>query len=249
MLRMRFTIFIFILGLLLPLFSLKAEIILSSHKYAWSNNVGYINFENVIVSDNTLSGYAWSENKGFINFNPTKGGVLNDGTGNLSGYAWGEQLGWINFGNVNIDDNGKFSGTAEGNLVGIITFDCPNYCDVETDWRPITTSTSNVSSSGSIVSRYILPPINYLVPGLPSTGSMIPRLIATKVSYLPKKTTDLTKTTTKNPALFDIISEPVPQTQKNVTPSIIFLIIGEILFILLMIKIYKIIHRPKNISN
>lgn len=240
MLRMRFTIFIFILGSFLPLFSLKAEMILDSHKHAWSNNVGYINFENVIVSDNTLSGYAWSKNKGLINFNPTEGGVLNDGAGNLSGHAWGEQLGWIDFNNVSINDNGKFSGTAEGTLVGIITFNCPNYCDVETDWRPTVISPNNASSYGNIVSRSLFPPANLLVPGLPSANAIISRLAMPAISSLAKAIAE-------SPALFDIISEPVPQTQKNVTPSIIFLAVGEILLILLIIKIYKTVRRPKNI--
>jgi len=99
--------------------------------------VGYINFENVIVDNSTLSGYAWSENAGWIKFNPAQGGVTQDGNGNLSGSAWGERLGWIDFGNVAIDTaNGQFSGTATGTLVGTITFDCPNYCDVRADWRP-----------------------------------------------------------------------------------------------------------------
>lgn len=128
-------IFIFILGLLLPMSMLRAYTVLSSHKYAWSDNVGYINFEGVIVDDDTLSGYAWSANKGFINLSPIQGGVSNDGTGNLSGSAWGEGLGWIDFNNVSINSStGQFSGTATGDLIGTLTFDC-SFCDVETDWR------------------------------------------------------------------------------------------------------------------
>lgn len=141
---------------LIPVFSLfifipalaSAGTILSSYKYSWSNNTGYINFENVIVGDSTLSGYAWSKNSGWIKFNPTQqGGVLNDGTGNLSGYAWGEQLGWINFDNVSINTStGRFSGTATGTLIGTLTFDCPNYCDVRTDWRPSCSAVANAST-------------------------------------------------------------------------------------------------------
>lgn len=118
----------------------------SVHKYAWSDQVGYINFENVVVGDSTVSGYAWSANAGWINFAPIQGGVTNDGTGNLSGYAWGEQLGWIDFENVAIDSDGRFSGTATGDLVGTLTFDCSNYCDVETSWRPV----AGASSSGTV---------------------------------------------------------------------------------------------------
>lgn len=133
------------LGLLFPLSFVSAGTILSDHKYAWSNNVGYINFENVTVSDSALSGYAWSQNTGWIKFNPALGGVVNDGQGDLSGYAWGSGLGWIDFGNVQIDPStGQFSGTATGDLVGTINFDCPNYCDVKTDW---TTASSPTCSS------------------------------------------------------------------------------------------------------
>lgn len=109
--------------------------VLTSHQYAWSNNVGYINFKNVIVGESALSGYAWSESKGFIKFNPARGGVMNDGSGNLSGSAWGEQLGWIDFSGVSINSDGLFTGTATGTLVGTINFGCPTYCDVQTDWR------------------------------------------------------------------------------------------------------------------
>ncbi|HUC88604.1 MAG TPA: dockerin type I domain-containing protein [Candidatus Paceibacterota bacterium] len=151
--KSKLAIIIFILGL--PLSYISAGTILSPHKYAWSNNVGYINFENVIVNGSALSGYAWSANKGFINFNPAQGGVFNDGAGNLSGSAWGEQLGWINFSNVKIDGSGKFSGTANGTLAGTITFDCPNYCDVETDWRPVTPPVVPPVSGGSSASQVI----------------------------------------------------------------------------------------------
>lgn len=154
--------FIFILSLYIPINYVFAYDILSNYRYAWSNNIGYINFENVTVSDIGLSGYAWSENSGWIKFNPTNGGVFNDGNGNLSGSAWGEGLGWIDFNHVSISTStGKFSGTATGDMVGIINFDCPNYCDVRTDWSvasntviPLITQTS--SSSNSRGSGYLI---------------------------------------------------------------------------------------------
>ncbi len=127
-----------------------AGTVLSSYKYAWSNMIGYINFENVVVSDSGLSGYAWSSTKGWIKFNPAAGGVSNDGTGNLSGSAWGERLGWIDFDGVSISrTTGRFSGTASGTLVGTITFNCPTYCDVRTDWGQATTTASSTSSASS----------------------------------------------------------------------------------------------------
>ena len=82
----------------------------STDKYAWSENLGWINFGttegNVQVTDSGLSGYAWVENAGWINLNPSNGGVDNDVNGNLSGYAWGENTGWINFNCSNKDSCG-----------------------------------------------------------------------------------------------------------------------------------------------
>src|SRR3989344_4620089 len=118
MLKQKLAIFLWMVGLFLPSY-VSAGTILSSHTYAWSNNVGYINFEDVTISDSVLGGHAWSANKG-----------------------------WINFDNVSINSSGQFSGTATGELVGTITFDCPNYCDVETDWRQATTPVAASSGGG-----------------------------------------------------------------------------------------------------
>ncbi|MFA7662856.1 MAG: peptidoglycan-binding domain-containing protein [Patescibacteria group bacterium] len=131
-------------GIFLPLNFVLAGTVLDDHKYAWSSRVGYISFEETIVNNEGLSGYAWSKNNGWINLSPEEGGVLNDGLGNLSGYAWGESLGWIDFENVSINISmGKFSGTATGDLVGVINFNCPNYCDVVTDWRVVLSACSD----------------------------------------------------------------------------------------------------------
>lgn len=75
------------------------------HKYAWSENSGWLNFEpsqgpRSTVADDPLTGYVWSENIGWIKLDPDNCndfGVKNDGSGNLSGWAWGENIGWINF--------------------------------------------------------------------------------------------------------------------------------------------------------
>ena len=120
----------------------------STYKYAWGENLGWINFGtsggNVHVTDAGLSGYAWSENYGWINLNPSKSGVKNNGYGILSGYAWGENLGWINFSGVAIDTEGNFTGYATVvNTNSRISFNCSNTdsCSdsnfkVKTDWRP-----------------------------------------------------------------------------------------------------------------
>lgn len=111
-----------------------------NYKYAWSDQVGWINFaassSNVVITDTALTGYIWSDNFSWVILNASSSGVTNDGNGNLSGNAWGEQLGWISFENVSISTQGKFSGVATGTIIGNLNFDCTN-CDVRTDWRPV----------------------------------------------------------------------------------------------------------------
>jgi len=110
----------------------------SIYKYAWGENIGWINFGtsngNVHVTDAGLSGYALGENVGWINLD----NVINDGAGNLSGYAWGENVGWINFaptnGGVVINYSGEFTGSALGENIGWLIFD-GDYT-VKTEWRP-----------------------------------------------------------------------------------------------------------------
>src|SRR3990167_7194880 len=55
----------------------------TTYKYAWGENIGWINFGcdncSVSVTDAGLSGYALSETVGWINL----GDVVNDGEGNL----------------------------------------------------------------------------------------------------------------------------------------------------------------------
>ncbi|OIO18974.1 MAG: hypothetical protein CO029_03225 [Candidatus Magasanikbacteria bacterium CG_4_9_14_0_2_um_filter_41_10] len=148
--RWGYVMFIFVLAVFLSPKSVFATsgTILSGHSYAWSNQVGYINFSNTIVSDSVLTGYAWSQNSGWIKMNPTNGGVTNDGAGNISGYAWGESLGWINFAGVTIGETGIFFGTASGDLVGTLTFGCTQ-CDVQTDWRATSATSGTGGTSGS----------------------------------------------------------------------------------------------------
>jgi len=60
---------IFLLGIIfLPFSFVLAGTVLSDYKYSWTDNVGYINFENVIVENGALSGFAWSKNSGWIKF-------------------------------------------------------------------------------------------------------------------------------------------------------------------------------------
>lgn len=194
--KRKLIVFLFALGLALPPSYVSAGTVLSSHKYAWSDNVGYINFENVVVSDSLLSGYAWTGNAGWIKFSPAQGGVSNNGSGNLSGSAWGEQLGWIDFNNVSINSStGGFSGTATGALVGTINFDCPNYCDVETDWRRTETAGGNGSGAALAVSSGPTP-----TPGIQSHVDTYDE----PLTVLPEQSGTFTQDTSAGPVVLEI---------------------------------------------
>jgi hypothetical protein len=104
-------------------------------RYAWGENVGWINFKpsqgpGVTVTSVAVIGFAWAENVGWINLSPIDGGVKNDGFGQLSGFAWGENVGWINFapegGGVTIAADGRFLGFAWGENIGWINFSIPS---------------------------------------------------------------------------------------------------------------------------
>ena len=121
------TLFVSLLfGLISPF--VQAAPISPTDKYAWSDQVGWINFNptngGVDISDTTLTGSAWSDNHGWINLQPTTSGVDNTVVddislgciGDLSGQAWNTHLGWLDFEDVYIDSNGDFQGTASGTL-------------------------------------------------------------------------------------------------------------------------------------
>lgn len=110
----------------------------SVYKYAWGENIGWINFGaangNVHITDSGITGYALGETVGWISLD----NIVNDGEGNLSGYGWSENTGWIKFdpanGGVIINSSGEFTGSALSETVGWIIFS-GDY-KVKTDWRP-----------------------------------------------------------------------------------------------------------------
>lgn len=120
----------------------------AGYKYAWGENIGWINFGaengNVRVTDTAITGHIWSANYGWINLNPATSGVANNNEGTLSGYGWGENLGWINFSGVTINTSGEFLGYATIERDNSrISFNCANTSScanedfkVRTDWRP-----------------------------------------------------------------------------------------------------------------
>lgn len=120
----------------------------ASFRYAWGENVGWIDFGsaagNVHVTDSALSGSAYGENVGWIDLST----ITNNNEGTLSGYAWGENVGWIDFSQTTIGTNGVFAGGAYGENIGWITFGTGDN-KVATDWRPASSRPSGISSSGS----------------------------------------------------------------------------------------------------
>lgn len=74
------------------------------------------------ANQSALFGYAWSSNIGWLNFrgltknNKTFGVSLDNDTGAFSGYAWSPNIGWVDFGGVRLESN-KITGWAKA-LVG-----------------------------------------------------------------------------------------------------------------------------------
>ena len=149
----------------------------TTFKYAWGENMGWINFGceecDVSITDSGIGGYAWSSQYGWINLNPTTSGITNDGEGTLSGSAWSSNLGWIDFSGVTINSSGEFLGyaTVESDS-SQINFNCinGNSCGsanfkIQTDWRPASGRQSG-SSSGSRP-NLVLPPPTITSPSNP----------------------------------------------------------------------------------
>ena len=159
----------------------------SSNKYAWGENIGWVNFApqngntytGLTITDTSVTGYAWSNEFGWINFSPSNSGqgVLNTTSGNLSGQAWVASLGWLNMSGVSINSSGKFTGTAgvQGSDVGRISFDCTN-CNVTTDWRPLSARTATNQPSGGTIPGY------YNISNTPNV--VLP--VSDNVNYIPK---------------------------------------------------------------
>jgi len=142
---------VLVIGITVSLFSVAYAATNSNidpqDKWAWSKNVGWINFGpstqgGVRVYADHVEGYAWAENGGWIRLGSYDGGiphtyentathnygVNNGGAGKLSGYAWSKNVGWVNFDpdggeRVTIDPlTGSFDGYAWAENVGWIHF-------------------------------------------------------------------------------------------------------------------------------
>jgi len=103
--------FLFVLNIIITTYAFSSNID-HQEKYAWSENIGWINFRpdnnGLTIYDNYIKGYFWSENIGWVlagsntngpyeNNSDSNWGVNIDESGKLSGFAWSENTGWINF--------------------------------------------------------------------------------------------------------------------------------------------------------
>jgi hypothetical protein len=149
----------------------------SGCKYAWGENIGWIDFKpawgpGVTVTDTAVTGMAWGENIGWIDLSPTGSGIANDGTGTLSGYAWSENVGWISFnptgGGVTIGPDGSFSGSAWGENIGWISFGGANAC-MTAAWP--TPDSYNFTSQNNVPLRTAVTSNTITVAGI-TTASM-----------------------------------------------------------------------------
>lgn len=167
-------------------------------KYAWGENIGWVNFgasnSTVHVMDSALSGYALSETAGWIYL----GDVANNGEGALSGYAWGENVGWIKFnptnGGVSINSSGEFTGSALGENIGWIIFNCSTSACVKTDWRPQSARATPTPAQGGGGVVLIWPSATPVPTPSPTPQvPLVPEIIKKITKVIPKITDVIAK--------------------------------------------------------
>jgi hypothetical protein len=120
----------------------------STDHYAWGENVGFVDFKNITITDTALAGSAYGENIGWIDLST----VTNTNAGVLGGYAWGENIGWVDFSKTTIGVDGVFTGGAYGENIGWITFGTTNN-KVLTDWRPLSVRPVHTTSGSTLAFR------------------------------------------------------------------------------------------------
>jgi hypothetical protein len=212
-----------------------------TYSYAWSENLGWINFGSsegdVHITDASMTGYAWGENVGWISLNCSNTSscatvdykVSNDTHGSLSGYAWGENVGWINFsptyGGVSVSSAaGDFSGYAWGENTGWIVFNCSdtsscgsvNY-KVTTDYRP--TSAGGGGGGGS--QNPVIPPSSSVAPSVstsPAASSVPSPQVTPAPSVIPSSSPS-----SLPPVPSVIPVNPPPSVEPSAPPSSVFI--------------------------
>ena len=133
--------------------------------YAWGENVGWVDFGRITVTDTTLGDSVYGENIGWIDLST----ITNDNEGTLSGYAWGENIGWVDFSNVTIGADGVFTGGAYGENIGWITFGTTDN-KVMTDWRPKSTRTTHHTTVSGSIPNYTTPNSTTSVSSILNSG-------------------------------------------------------------------------------
>lgn len=231
----------FILGILLIPAVVLALNIDSTYKYAWGENIGWVNFGttegDVDVSTSAVDGYAWGENVGWISLtcdNTSSCGTVNYGISRsgdaLSGYAWGENVGWISFAcentsscgtvdyGVEVDSaTGDFSGYAWGENVGWLNFSCDNdsSCGV-VDFKVKTSATA--TPTPTTTSTPAVPPISLGSPTpTPPVATATPTALPSGTP-LTSPTTSPTPVVSATPTTTPPIS--TPSTSPRPTPPV-----------------------------
>jgi hypothetical protein len=108
--------------------------------FAWSESVGWFDFSNATLGDDSLIGYAFNDNTGWLALE----GVTNT-DGALGGFAWSESVGYFDFSNASFSD-GNFMGYAYNDNTGWLSFENGT---VTSTYAPVVASTSRSSSGGT----------------------------------------------------------------------------------------------------
>jgi hypothetical protein len=138
----------------------------ANYHYAWGENIGFVDFANITITDSALSGSIYGENIGWIDLAT----ITNTSEGILSGYAWGENIGWVDFSKTTIGTDGVFTGGAYGENIGWITFGTGDN-KVLTDWRPLSVRlVAHSSGDGGYLPGYGPKIIIPVIPIIPTEG-------------------------------------------------------------------------------
>jgi len=158
-----FIVFLFSIFYFLDSVAYAATNIDSTYRYAWNDNIGWIDFylDDVNIIPNRIKGYA-NSSVGYIALDcqsspngnicgQSNFSVSNDGNGNLTGWAWNDAIGWISFDSASAGSpytyqvsinptTGDFSGWAWNDVVGWISFNCNNTSSCATSNYKVNTS-------------------------------------------------------------------------------------------------------------
>ncbi len=128
---MRITVFVIICFLFISIFwvSVLAANIDSTYKYSWGENIGWLNWAEVTVYDECLTGYIWAENSGWIKTGDDScagsdccQAGTNYGYENDSNSADDDGDGINDDWGVNNNEDGILSGYAWGENIGWVNF-------------------------------------------------------------------------------------------------------------------------------